>query len=250
MKRREEMGLLEKIYVWEIFKGVLLTTHRLIRNFWVFALQTLTLVPRRTEFLHPTKKPESKNPMMQFLFGVSKFLEKIGSTLRNPTIKLLKILQLYPTNLDAWETIEYPDESRAYAPRFRGRHRLTLHEDGAVRCTACYLCATACPAKCIYIEAQEHDSPNVEKFPRRYEIDTLLCIYCGYCVEACPVDAIRMDTGIHPEIYPPDPRAFIEDKETLMMRSVTLEQKGPTALFEEHLQKLRDIEKDPFSHDY
>ena len=78
----------------------------------------------------------------------------------------------------------------------------------------------------------------------------MLCVYCGYCVEACPVDAIRMDTGIHPEIYPPDPRAFIEDKETLMMRSRVLEDKGPDALFKEHMQHLRDIEQKPFEADY
>ena len=144
-----------------------------------------------------------------------------------------------------WATIEYPDEARPYAQRFRGRHRLTLNDDGAVRCTACFLCATACPAKCIYIEAAQHDDPDIEKFPHRYEIDTLLCIYCGYCVEACPVDAIRMDTGIHPEIYPPDPRIFIEDKETLMVRSRVLEDEGPEALFKRHMERLREIEDNP-----
>jgi len=104
--------------------------------------------------------------------------------------------------------------------------------------------------KCIYIEASEHDDPQIEKFPNRYEIDTLLCIYCGYCVEACPVDAIRMDTGIHPEIYPPDPRAFIEDKETLMVRSRVLEDNGPEALFKAHMKKLKDIETKPFETEY
>jgi len=144
-----------------------------------------------------------------------------------------------------WATYEYPDESRPYAERYRGRHRLTLDPEGAVKCTACYLCATACPAKCIYIEAAEHEDKEIEKFPNRYEIDTLLCIYCGYCVEACPVDAIRMDTGIHPHIYPPDPRAFIEDKETLMIRSRVLEDEGPEALFKKHLERMQEIEKKP-----
>lgn len=148
-----------------------------------------------------------------------------------------------------WATIQYPDEIRKYEQRYRGRHRLTLNQDGAVRCTACFLCATACPAKCIYIEPAEHGDPNIEKFPSRYEIDTLLCIYCGYCVEACPVDAIRMDTGIHPEIYPTDPRAFIEDKETLMMRSRILEDQGPDALFKSHLEKMKKVESDPFAPD-
>jgi NADH-quinone oxidoreductase subunit I len=139
--------------------------------------------------------------------------------------------------------IQYPNARRAYPPRYRGRHRLTLNEQGEVKCTSCFLCATACPARCIYIEACEHEDPNVEKFPKRYEIDTLLCIYCGYCVEACPVDAIRMDTGLHPEVYPADPRLFIEDKETLMGRSRLLEDLGPQRLYEMHMQKMQELEK-------
>lgn len=146
---------------------------------------------------------------------------------------------------EASASIQYPNEYRPYPERFRGRHRLTLYDDGDIKCTSCFLCATACPARCIYIEAAEHEDPEVEKFPHRYEIDTLLCIYCGYCVEACPVDAIRMDTGLHPEVYPADPRNFIEDKEVLMQRSRDLEDKGPEALFEEHIQKMQNLEKRP-----
>ncbi len=141
--------------------------------------------------------------------------------------------------------IQYPEERRDYPERFRGRHRLTLKENGDIKCTACFLCATACPAKCIHIAPAEHDDSKIEKFPHRYEIDTLLCIYCGYCVEACPVDAIRMDTGIHPEVYPPDPRAFIEDKEVLMKRSRDLEDKGPRVLFEMHMKKMQKLERQP-----
>ena len=142
-------------------------------------------------------------------------------------------------------SIQYPNERRDYPARYRGRHRLTLYNDGGVKCTSCFLCATACPAKCIYIEPAEHDDPEVEKFPHRYEIDTLLCIYCGYCVEACPVDAIRMDTGIHPEVYGSDPRSFIEDKEVLMQRSHDLESQGAEELFENHMKKMQEMEKNP-----
>jgi NADH-quinone oxidoreductase subunit I len=161
---------------------------------------------------------------------------------RNFLVALTGKAREYGVNM---AVVQYPNEQRGYAPRFRGRHRLTLKPDGDIKCTSCFLCATACPARCIYIEAAEHDDPKIEKFPHRYEIDTLLCIYCGYCVEACPVDAIRMDTGIHPEIYPPDPRTFIEDKEVLMERSRKLEDRGPQALFEEHMQKIQNLEKHP-----
>jgi NADH-quinone oxidoreductase subunit I len=58
------------------------------------------------------------------------------------------------------------------------------------------MCATACPANCIFIEATEREDGKDEKMPARFAIDTLECVFCGYCVEACPCDAIRMDTGI------------------------------------------------------
>lgn len=169
-----------------------------------------------------------------------------GRLIRNFVLHVLHLAGLFKS-VPAAASIQYPNERRAYPPRYRGRHRLTLKDNGDIKCTSCFLCATACPARCIYIEAAEHDDPKIEKFPHRYEIDTLLCIYCGYCVEACPVDAIRMDTGIHPEIYPPDPRLFIEDKELLMERSRQLETYGPEYLFEQHMKKMQQLEKDPFA---
>ncbi|KAK3584217.1 hypothetical protein CHS0354_035298 [Potamilus streckersoni] len=93
-------------------------------------------------------------------------------------------------------TISYPEQKRPVSPRWRGRHRLTRRDDGFLKCVACYMCETVCPANCIYIEAAEHPDKSVEKYPRIFDIDELRCIYCGLCVEACPKDAIRMDTGI------------------------------------------------------
>lgn len=89
-------------------------------------------------------------------------------------------------------TLNYPEEIYQYSPRFKGNHVLTVKKDGSLRCTACMLCATNCPAQCIKIHAAEHDDPTVEKYPISYEIDVLRCVYCGFCEEACPVDAIRM----------------------------------------------------------
>jgi NADH-quinone oxidoreductase subunit I len=89
-------------------------------------------------------------------------------------------------------TISYPEERRAYSDRYRGAHILTAREDGSPRCVACYMCATACPADCIYIEAGEHADPLIEKFPTRFEIDMLRCVFCGFCVDACPEEAIIM----------------------------------------------------------
>lgn len=91
----------------------------------------------------------------------------------------------------------YPEVKPDMPVRWRGRHRLTTHEDGTMKCVACYMCQTNCPAKCITIEAGERLDGRSEKMPVRFEIDLLECIYCGYCVEACPMEAIRMDTGIY-----------------------------------------------------
>lgn len=92
-------------------------------------------------------------------------------------------------------TVEYPEEKRALPPGYRAEHRLMLREDGSIRCTACMLCVTACPANCIEIEAEAVADPRIEKRAQQFVIDELRCVFCGLCVEACPCDAIRMDTG-------------------------------------------------------
>jgi NADH-quinone oxidoreductase subunit I len=144
-------------------------------------------------------------------------------------------------NLQAAITVQYPDDRAPYPETFRGRHRLTLKEEGTVQCTACFLCATACPAERIFIQAGEYPDDPVEKFPIRYEIDTLRCIYCGFCVEACPCDAIRMDSGTHPGNLGFSRKDFVETKEVLMKRSKELEEKGKEGLYEEYVKPYRHV---------
>src|SRR5687768_16360729 len=108
------------------------------------------------------------------------------------------------TGMNLVSTVSYPEEKIPYDAGYRGLHRLVPREDGKPRCVACYMCATVCPAQCIYIEAGEYDpaedtseSRVIEKFPTAFVIDELRCIVCGLCVDACPKDAIRMDTYTH-----------------------------------------------------
>lgn len=117
------------------------------------------------------------------------------------------------------ETVQYPEEKVTYPERFRGLHRLTLRDDGAVRCVACMCCPTVCPAHCITIVPEESDSKGIEKRPAIFEIDELRCVVCGLCVEACPCDAIRMDTGLH--AGPVEDRGdAIETKESMLKRGI------------------------------
>jgi NADH-quinone oxidoreductase subunit I len=89
-------------------------------------------------------------------------------------------------------TIEAPEIKRPVSSRYRGIHILTAREDGTPKCVACYMCATVCPAECIYIQAGERPEKTLEKYPTRFEIDLLRCVYCGFCVDACPEEAIIM----------------------------------------------------------
>lgn len=98
-------------------------------------------------------------------------------------------------------TIQYPEQRREhYKPEdgglepsnFRGVHRLNRDEQGRVKCVACMMCPTICPANCIHIVAAESPWDDREKYPAKFEIDELRCIFCGMCEEACPVDAIEL----------------------------------------------------------
>ena len=91
-------------------------------------------------------------------------------------------------------TEQYPDVDHEAPDKlnYRGVHRLNRDHEGRVRCVACFMCSTACPAHCIDIVAEESPWEDREKYPQSFVIDELRCIFCGMCEEACPVDAIEL----------------------------------------------------------
>ena len=113
-------------------------------------------------------------------------------------------------------TCEYPEtQPEDITSRYRGLHRLTHRQDDSIACVACFMCATACPSSCIFIEAEERFDGVDEKQPKSFSIDLLECVFCGYCVEACPCDAIRMDTGIF-SVVAKTREDFVMNKEKLL----------------------------------
>ncbi|MBV6432301.1 MAG: NADH-quinone oxidoreductase subunit I [Bryobacteraceae bacterium] len=102
-------------------------------------------------------------------------------------------------------TEDYPDGPALFQERYRGAHQLQRDDNGMEKCVACFLCAAACPAECIYIEAAENtDKLRIsggERYASVYNIDYSRCIFCGYCVEACPTDAITHGHGFEIAAY-------------------------------------------------
>ena len=147
-------------------------------------------------------------------FYLPQVMKGLGTTMRHMLDVVVR---------DKHRVIQYPEETRAdravaeggiFGQTYRGVHRLNKDEEGRVKCVACFMCSTACPAHCIHIEAEESPWPDREKYPAKFDIDELRCIYCGMCEEACPVDAIELTSVI--DLVGLTRQEMIFDKEKLL----------------------------------
>ena len=114
-------------------------------------------------------------------------------------------------------TVNYPYQKVPVFPKYRGKQVLMRDENGLEKCVACGLCAVACPADAIYLEAAENDGTVMAgpRYASIYQIHKTRCIFCGMCEEACPVSAIFMGKDYELAVYSKDD--FIWDKTDLLV---------------------------------
>lgn len=140
-------------------------------------------------------------------------------------------------------SIQYPEVKRDIPSVYRGQHVLKRDENGAERCTACGLCAVACPAEAITMTAAERNKGEEklyreEKYAKVYEINMLRCIFCGLCEEACPKEAIFLTDRIVPTEFKRGGFVYGKDKlveDPTNRVDVTLRQTDPVAEFKKSM---------------
>src|SRR5262245_59091172 len=117
------------------------------------------------------------NPVTQ---TISNTAQGTQAVVRGMALTLKHYMRLLASRSKEAVTIEYPEQRREQFPRTRLRHYLTRYDNGLEKCIGCSLCAGACPARCIYVQAAENTdearfSPG-ERYATKYEINMIRCI--------------------------------------------------------------------------
>lgn len=139
-------------------------------------------------------------------------------------------------------TLRYPEVKKVFAPVYRGWHVLKRDDNGAERCTACGLCAVACPAEAITMIAEEREKGEEhlyreEKYAATYEINMLRCIFCGMCEEACPKEAIFLTDRLIPSDYVRQNFVFGKD---MLVEGITPDKRIDVTVRQKHLVEKKN----------
>ena len=113
-------------------------------------------------------------------------------------------------------TVQYPVEKLQLPENYRGFPFQVIDPSGKTRCTACGICAKACPPQCIWIvRATDPETGKPKREPAEFYIDVSICMSCGFCAEFCPTDALKMDNDYEISFYDGDRENFVWDMERL-----------------------------------
>jgi len=143
-------------------------------------------------------------------------------------------------------TYQYPEVKRPVRPRFRGRHELKRYANGLEKCIGCALCAAACPADAIFVEAAENTddarySPG-DRYASTYEINMLRCIFCGFCEDACPTEAIVLGDNYELSFFDRQDGIYAKDRllEAVHDPIMLTPQKTPPGIFTRSVPEMQN----------